>query len=153
VDHDDQAGFTLHLRPGDVLPFHEPPNTTGTSFSVGWQALKKDRRRAVQKAAEQANIRNFRAPRNDRFEISLSFAEKVTRNPLSAAWLEEVIDGLGASQVGDERFFDGPPTQEFGYDDSNVFKMSVAQVRGFPSDIGLHVCCKKIGEPISTRTY
>jgi hypothetical protein len=68
----------------------------------------------------------------------------VTRNPLCADWLEAIIDGLGASRVGTERFFDGPPTQEFGYDDSVVFKLQVAQLSGLPADIGLHICCTNL---------
>lgn len=153
IEDDNQAGFTLRVRPGDVLPFQEPPHNAGISFSVRMQDLKRDCRLAVQEAAECANIHGFRAPRRGKFEIALSFAEKLTRNPLSAAWMEGVIDGLGASRVGDERFFDGPPTQAFGYDDSNVFKLTVAHVHDLPSDIGLHISCKELTPPNTTDTY
>jgi hypothetical protein len=111
---------------------------------VDRQALKCDRRRAAQKAAEEQNVHAFRAPRGTPVEISLAFAVGITRNPLSADWLEAVIDGLGASRVGNERFFDGPSHREFGYDDSGVFKLVVAQVNGLPADIGLHMCCRNI---------
>ncbi|HVT30803.1 MAG TPA: hypothetical protein VHE81_22550, partial [Lacipirellulaceae bacterium] len=58
--------------------------------------------------------------------------------------LEAAIDGLGASRVGSERFFDGPSHREFGYDDSCVYKLTVAQVTDLPPDIGLHICCRRI---------
>jgi hypothetical protein len=153
VENDDNTGFTMCVRAGDVIPFCQTSPDSGISFSVGRKELKKDRRRSVQQAAESQNATAFRAPKGIPIEISLAFAAGVTRNPLSADWLESVIDGLGASRVGADRFFDGPPTQEFGYDDSGVFKLLVAQVSGLPSDVGLHVCCSKINRPSFTSTY
>lgn len=144
VENDEKSGFTLLVRAGDVIRFVEPRNP-GISVFVDRQSLKRDRRRAVQKAAEDQNIRGFRAPRTTAVEISLAFAAGMTRNPLGADWLEAVIDGLGASRVGSERFFDGPSHREFGYDDSGVFKLAVAQVDGLPADIGLQICCRNIG--------
>jgi hypothetical protein len=141
VDSDEQAGFTLHVRAGEVLSFEVPQCDTSLMFCVSRHNLKVHRRRAVQQAAEHANKSGFRAPRGKMLEIRLAFAEDVTRNPLSADWLEAVIDGLGASRVGCERFFDGPPSSEFGYDDSVVYRLDCARVRDLPHDIGLHVCC------------
>jgi hypothetical protein len=143
VESDESTGFTLVVRAGNVVPFCEPRNTA-LSFFVGRQALKKDRRRAVQFAAEQQNARLFRVPRGSQIAVYLAFANGITRNPLSADWLEAVIDGLGASRVGAERFFDGPSTQEFGYDDSVVYKLIVSQVTGMPTDIGLHISCDRL---------
>lgn len=151
VEGDNESGFTLHVREGGVSDFRHPLIESELSFFVARQHLKADCRRAVQQAAEQANPHGFRAPRADKLEITLSFAEGITRNPLSAGWLEAVIDGLGASRVGNERFFDGPPTQQFGYDDSNVFKLTVAQVRGLSPSDGLHVSCKALSESIATN--
>lgn len=149
VDDDQQAGFTLHVRAGESLAFEEPTNTAGLSFFVNSQSLKKDRRRSVQEAAEQANRNGFRAPKCTRIEIKLAFAEGLTRNPLSADWLEAIIDGLGASRVGAAHFFDGPPTQEFGYDDSVVFRLTCAHVQGLPPEAGLHISCAPL-EPGTT---
>ncbi|MEX2306674.1 MAG: hypothetical protein WD738_03735 [Pirellulales bacterium] len=144
VENDEQVGFTIHVRPVDELSFEGPLRGAGLSFFVGRQSLKTHRRRAVQQAAEQANHIHFRAPRGTRIEISLAFAEGLTRNPLSADWLEAVIDGLGASRVGTEHFFDGPPTQEFGYDDSVVFRLTCARVRGLPEEMGIHISCRSL---------
>ncbi len=144
VDNDNQTGFTLLVRPGGALPFDESSNEAPLSFYVGRQSLKTDRRRAVQDTAEQANATGFRAPRNSRIEITLSFAEGLTRNPLSADWLEAVIDGLGASRVGSDRFFDGPSIQEFGYDDSVIYRLNCAHVQGMHAESGLHICTKNI---------
>jgi hypothetical protein len=152
IDNDEISGFTLHLRAGDVVPYCEPSINPGISFSVIRHDLKKHRRRAVQLAAESQNPKSFRAPRGTRIEISLTFAAGMTRNPLSADWLEAVIDGLGACHVGTERFFDGPPTQEFGYDDSVVFKLTIAHVSGLPSNIGLHVDCANIDSSDAINT-
>jgi hypothetical protein len=144
VDSDEQVGFTLHVNPADVISFEGPLNDANLSFFVSRQSLKAHRRRAVQQAAEQANCSHFRAPRGTRIEISLAFAEELTRNALSADWLEAVIDGLGASRVGSEHFFDGPPTQEFGYDDSVVYRMVCARVQGLPAETGIHISCRNL---------
>jgi hypothetical protein len=143
VDSDEKAGFTLHVRAGEAIEFCEPSEVELSVF-VRRNELQLDRRRAVQKAAEVQNTGAFRAPTLTPIEIGLAFGSGVTRNPLSADWLEAVIDGLGASQVGNERFFDGPSHREFGYDDSGVFKLNVAQVNGLPPDIGLHLYCRNV---------
>ena len=124
VDSDDTTGFTLSIRPVDVICFQNLQDPGGFSFFVDWKSLKKDRRRAVQQAAEQANGSGIRAPKGTQVEIELAFSETLTRNPLSADWLEAVIDGLGASRVGSQRFFAGPPAQAFGYDDSVVYRLT-----------------------------
>jgi hypothetical protein len=139
VEDDGLAGLSLHVRRGNTLPFDSLPKESRLSFYVDRQRLKGDRRRAVQEAAEQANHSAFRAPKSSPIEIRLAFAEGMTRNPLSADWLEAVIDGLGASHVGTERFFDGPSFQEFGYNDSAVYRLVCAHVAGLPSEAGIHV--------------
>ena len=143
VSSDEDTGFTLSVRAGDVIPLVELAGAE-ISVCVDCAELKRDRRRAVQAAAEQQNSKGYRAPRNTPIEIRLSFASGVTRNPLSADWLEAVIDGLGASRVGTDRFFDGPSHREFGYDDSCVYQLTVAQVSGLPEHIGLQVSCRNI---------
>lgn len=139
VESDKLAGLSLHIRRGDTVPFESLPSETRLSFCVDRQRLRGDTRRAVQEAAEEANHSGFRAPRISPIEIRLAFTEGITRNPLSADWLEAVIDGLGASRVGSERFFDGPSFQEFGYNDSAVYRLVCAHVTGLPSEIGLHI--------------
>lgn len=139
VDRDELAGFDLHVRRGDTLAFCDLPTESRLSFCVSRAELKKHRRRAVQEAAEHANHAGFRAPRDSQIEIRLAFAEGLTRNPLSADWLEAVIDGLGASRVGSDRFFDGPSFQEFGYDDSGVYRLVAAHVTGLPAETGMHI--------------
>jgi hypothetical protein len=155
VDSDERTGFTLYVRPVESLQFEKPPGDSKLSFFVDRQLLKRDRRRSVKAAAECANKGNFRASRSSRIVLRLSFAGGVTRNPLSADWLEAVIDGLGVSHVGTERFFDGPSTQEFGYDDSVVYKLSCAQVHGMPPEAGLHIYCAEIaaldGDELQSR--
>jgi hypothetical protein len=123
----------------EAIPCHSVICQVDYRSVLAGQSLRKYRRRAVQQAAEQANHAGFRAPRCCQIEIRLAFAAGVTRNPLSADWLEAVIDGLGASRVGTERFFDGPSYQEFGYDDSGVYRLVTAHVEGLPSETGLHV--------------
>jgi hypothetical protein len=144
VDSDERSGFTLYVRPVESLHFETPPGDSKLSFFVDRQLLKRDRRRSVKAAAECANKGNFRASRAMRIALGLSFAGGVTRNPLSADWLEAVIDGLGASCVDRQRFFDGPSIQEFGYDDSVVYHLSCAQVQGMPPEAGLHIHCAEI---------
>src|SRR3972149_2498149 len=61
VDSDDLAGFTLHVRSGEVVPFESWPSNCGLSFPVGRHSLRGDRRRAVQEAAERANHNGYRA--------------------------------------------------------------------------------------------
>jgi hypothetical protein len=151
VSSDENTGFTLHVRAGDTIGFVELADSE-ISVCVDRTELKRDRRRAVQLAAEQQNSRGYRAPRDMPIEIRLSFASGVSRNPLSADWLEAVIDGLGASRVCTDRFFDGPSHREFGYDDSCVYQLAVAQVSGLPDHTGLHLSCRNLRQSI-TRTY
>ncbi len=144
VECDTLSGFSLHVRQGSTMQFDKSVMVDPLSFFVERQSLRSDRRRAVQQAAEKANVNGFRAPKNSRIKITLAFAEGVTRNPLSADWLEAVIDGLGASHVNSERFFDGPPTQQFGYDDSVVYRLICAQIHDLPPELGLHVSVKNL---------
>src|ERR1043165_1214392 len=87
VNSDEDSGFTLQIRAGDVIDFCEPSNA-GISVYVRRDNLKGDRRRAVKNAADLQNPRGFRAPRGRPVEIGLAIAFGTTRNPLSADWLE-----------------------------------------------------------------
>lgn len=151
VNDDELTGLRLQIRSADPAQSDAVAGESDFAFSVQRDALQnkhvpaKDRRKlAVRQAAESANRNRFRASRDEKIQIRLMFAEGLTRNPLSADWLEAVIDGLGASQAGEQRFFDGPPTSEYGYDDSVVYGIMCCQCTGLPDNTGIHIECRKL---------
>ena len=143
VSQTGQAGVDISILPCDGSAFERlrswqyPPALT---FDVSKLDLKEaSRKEGVKNAASTANGANFRAPRSSRIGIFLAFNESTTSSPFTAGWLEAVIDGLGASVVGDNRFFDVPikPKSEFGNDDSVVFWLACAKVKDLPAEIGI----------------
>lgn len=151
VNDDEFTGLRLQIRALDSGQTDAVLGESDFSFSVMRACLNdksipaKDRRKlAVKQAAEFANGSLFRASRNSKIHISLLFAEGLTRNPLSADWLEAIIDGLGASEAGEQRFFDGPPSSDYGYDDSVVYSFRCCQNIELPNDVGIHFACRQL---------
>jgi hypothetical protein len=59
--------------------------------------------------------------------LNLDFEFRV--NPFSSRYNGNVSRNGPDLDTGNERFFDGPPTSEFGYDDSVVYRLICAQVQ------------------------